>query len=94
MFFRCGRSAFGWSFLVGFASGVCVCWGGGVCCSLCVSPLLQFLCLCWFPVSCSNQLVFEVFIGVHCLALIRARLLFTFVGVLLLARVDAYARHN
>ena len=36
--------------------------------------------------------VFEVFIGVHCLALIRVRFLFTSVGVLLLARVDAYAR--
>ena len=35
--------------------------------------------------------VFEVFIGVHCLALIQVRFLFTFVGVLL-ARVDAYAR--
>jgi len=28
MFFRCGRGACGWSFLVGFASGVCVCGGG------------------------------------------------------------------
>ena len=70
----------------------CVCVGRGGCCSLCVSPLLQFLCLCWFPISCSSQLVFEVFIVVHCLALIRVRFLFTFVGVLHLARVDAYAR--
>ena len=40
------------------------CGGEGEgCCFLCVSPLLQFLCLCWFPVSCSSQLVFEVFLG-------------------------------
>jgi len=29
MFIRCGRGACGWSFIVGFASGVCVCGGGG-----------------------------------------------------------------
>jgi len=44
---------------------------------LCVlSSLLLFLCFCWFPVSCSSQLVFEVFTGVHWLALIRVRFLF------------------
>ena len=35
-------------------------WVGGI--VLCVlSSLLLFLCFCWFPVSCSSQLVFEFF---------------------------------
>jgi len=34
MFIRCGRGACGWSFLVGFASGVCG-EGGGVFFSVC-----------------------------------------------------------
>ena len=49
--------------------------GGGI--LYCVlSSLLLFLCFCWFPVSCSSHLVFEVFIGVHWLALIWVRFLF------------------
>jgi len=44
MFFRCGQGACGWSFLVGFASGVGGGGGGGgvvlcvfpLCCNFCV----------------------------------------------------------
>jgi len=55
--------------------------GGGI--VLCVfSSLLLFLCCTGFQagysgrVLCSSQLVFDVFIGVHRLALIRVRFLF------------------
>ena len=71
-------------FLVGFASSV-----GGVLFSVCF-PFAAI-----FVFMLVSSLVFEsisfrgFFGGVQCLALIRVRYLFTFVGVLLLARVDA-----
>ena len=48
-----------WLVLYSWLCFRCVCvWGGGggggVVLCVC-SPLLQFLCLCWFPVSCSSQ---------------------------------------
>ena len=99
MFIRCGRGAFGWSFVVGFASGV-----GGVlffcvfplCCNFCVfvgfqsrvrvnsvkyfkfiSTVYWTLCLFWcvsFTGFLNVLTVFEVFVGVHCLALITGLL--------------------
>ena len=101
MFIRCGRGAFGWSFVVGFASGVWG-WGGVVfcvfplCCNFCVfvgfqsrvrvdsvkyfkfiSTVYWTLCLFWcvsFTGFLDVLTVFEVFIGVHCLALITSPL--------------------
>ena len=49
--------------------------GGGVIVLCVLSSLPLFLCFCWFPVSCSNHLVFEVFIGVTALAILPAQYL-------------------
>ena len=49
--------------------------GGGLLYCVCFPSLLLFLCFCWFPVSCSSRLVFEVFIGVTALAILPAQYL-------------------
>ena len=60
----------------------CLRWGGGVYCIVCVflfAAVFVFLLVSRLGirvVSCSSQLVFDVFIGVHGLALIRVRFLF------------------